>query len=186
MTRLSGDARSLAGVQIAAIGAKTASALQARHLIADLVPKDAIAEGLVEAFTELGVKGKRFLIPRAREAREILPDELGKKGAHVDVVETYRTVQSDLDAAQLHEDLKNGKLDVITFTSASTVKNFVEMMGRSNVGSLLDGIVIGCIGPITQDAAEALGLRVHVLAKERSVLSLVEALIDYYNKGEGP
>ena len=180
------DVRALAGVKIAAIGEKTAAALEKFHLKVDLVPEEAVAEGLVNAFSTIGMGGKRVLIPRAREAREILPEELKQMGARVDVVETYRTVPPDTGVAPLMEQFRARKIDVITFTSASTVKNLIEWVGKENLSTLMDKVVIASIGPITRQALKTLGVPVHVTAEKRSIQGLVDALVDYFKQGGTP
>jgi uroporphyrinogen III methyltransferase/synthase len=180
------DVRTMAGVKIAAIGEKTALALKQFHLRVDLVPDEAVAEGLVEAFSKIKMDGLRVLIPRAREAREILPDELRQMGARVDVVETYRTIQPEAEATPLMEKFMAGRIDVITFTSASTVKNLIEMVGKDNIFTFVNKVVIASIGPITRQALQRAGLPVHVTAEEPSILGLVDALVKYFERGGRP
>ncbi len=186
LTFLRKDARALAGVKIAVIGEKTGNALKKKNVEADLVSEEALAEGLVRAFSNRDLSGKRFLIPRAREAREVLPEALRKKGGVVDIVEAYRTVIPERDRDWLVKQFQNKEIDVVTFTSASTVHNFFEMMDGPKAQKLLEDVVLVSIGPITQQKVEAFGLKVHVLPQEQTVESMVEALVHYFEKGERP
>ena len=184
LTSLRKDARTLAGIEIAVIGEKTRDALKKRNVEADLVSEEAVAEGLVEAFSNMDLFGKHFLIPRAREAREVLPEALRKKGGVVDIVEVYQTVIPDGDRDWLVKKFKNKEIDVVTFTSASTVRNFFEMIDAPVAQKLLEGVVLVSIGPITQQEVENFGMKIQVLPQEQTVESMVEALVHYFEKGE--
>ena len=124
-----GDIRDLAGVRIAAIGPETARAVRALHLHVDVMPEEFRAEGVIEALGE--VKGKRVLLPRAAGAREILPRELEKRGASVDEVIAYRSVLPQRDTGEMRRALESGEIDMLTFTSSSTVRHFVEIFPRT-------------------------------------------------------
>lgn len=163
---------------IAVVGTATAAALRARGMEPDLIPGDYRAEGLVAAFTELGVgSGWRVLIPRALEAREILPDTLCELGAVVDVVPVYRTVAAEPDP-QVVERLSAGEVDAVTFTSPSTVRNFLEGLRTAGLDPAvaLDGVVLASIGPVTTDALAEAGLVASVEAEPSTVEALVDAL----------
>ena len=170
------DARSLGGVRVAAIGPGTAAALAERNVVADLVPEQYVAEALLEALVdEVGPDGPgRVLIPRAETARDVLPDGLADAGWDVDVVPAYRTVASaaDPDAAVLLADA-----EVITFTSSSTVTNFVDSYGADIVPE-----VVATIGPITSETARSRGLEVAVEASEHTVDGLITALEDFFTR----
>jgi uroporphyrinogen III methyltransferase/synthase len=178
------DVRALAGVKIAAIGVKTAEALKNNQLLVDLIPDESVAEGLLEKLSQSDIHGTRFLIPRAREAREILPLELERRGGVVDVVEAYRTVRPERGVDRIIDLLRQRKIDVATFTSASTVRNLMEMVNGHDVRSLMEGVVIACIGSITQQTVEEYGLAVQVMPKETTVTKLVEAVVDYFKREE--
>ncbi|MGA2521177.1 MAG: uroporphyrinogen-III C-methyltransferase [Acidimicrobiales bacterium] len=172
------DARLLAGVGVAAVGAATAAVLRAHHVVADLVPDDETAEGLVAALGRLGAEGDRrrtALFPRADDARAVLAAGLRSAGWDVTEVVAYRTVAAGAsqgaDAAALR---RAGAADVVTFTSPSTVAHFVELVGERGVPP-----VVACIGPVTADAARRAGLVVDVTADEHSVAGLVAALSAY-------
>jgi uroporphyrinogen III methyltransferase / synthase len=158
------DARALASVTVAAIGPGTARALKEGGIVADVVPDRAVAEGLVEALA--GVDVRRALVVRAREGRDVLPDALRERGAEVDVVALYETVAEPLDASAV------AGVDYVTFTSASTVRFFLEAVGR------LDGPRLVSIGPATTAALREAELEPDVEADPHTPDGLVQALID--------
>ena len=158
------DLRALRG-KICAIGPATRAAIEALHLKIDLMGEQYVAESLVEAFAPHPLEGKRILLPRAAVARDIIPVELRKRGAHVDVVEAYRTVAPEI------RDIP--KFDAITFTSSSTVKNFVAAAGAQS----LAGAQVVTIGPVTSQTARDLGLIVAAQASIYTVDGLVDALV---------
>ncbi len=167
------DLRSLKA-RICAIGPATRQAVQELHLKVDLVPEQYVAESLVKAFASENLAGKRMLLPRAAIARDVIPLELAKLGAQVDVVETYRNVVPASAAARASEVFSGGKKpDWITFTSSSTVKNLLAITGREG----LDGVRIASIGPVTSSTLCAHGLRVDAEAKEFTLDGLVEAIL---------
>jgi uroporphyrinogen III methyltransferase/synthase len=178
--RFSGrDVRELAGVRLAAIGPETAGALARRLLRPAVVPAEYRAEGLLDALRDDDVRGRRVLLPRAAGGRPILPDALRRRGATVDEVLAYRAVvPPDADAAPLRAALDAGAIDAVTFTSSSTVRNFVELVGRDTLARLVhDGRpAIACIGPVTADTARQLGLPVDVTATEYTTAALAAAL----------
>jgi uroporphyrinogen III methyltransferase/synthase len=163
------DARDLAGVRVAAIGAGTSRALADHRVVADLVPDRFVAESLIESFPAPSPGGGRVLVPRAAVARDVLPDALRAGGWQVDVVEAYRTY-----AVPASDDLRQMVADagIVTFTSSSTVKNFVTAFGVDAVPRR-----VACIGPITAATAREHGLRVDVEAATHTVAGLVDALV---------
>ncbi len=172
-----GDVRDLKGVRLGAIGPATATALAHRGLKTDFVPGEYRAEAVVAGLLKLGVKGQRVLIPRAAEAREVLPRELAAAGAQVEVVPAYRTVLDDSGAARVETMLQDGEIDIITFTSSSTVKNFARLLEGFDLSRLPDSVTVACIGPITAETARELGLGVDVVAEEYTIPGLVDALV---------
>lgn len=157
--------------RLCAIGPATAAALEALHLKVDLVPEQYVAESLVEAFAGQSLDGKRVLLPRAAVARDVVPLALSARGAKVDVVEAYRTVVPESSAATL---AALDHADWVTFTSSSTVKNFLALGGRR----LLDnGAKIASIGPVTSDTCRAHGLDVAVEANPHTVDALIASLM---------
>jgi uroporphyrinogen III methyltransferase/synthase len=166
------DARALGGVRVSAIGPGTAAALAARGIVVDLVPERFVAEALLEVFPAPSTSGAKVLLARAEQARDVLPAGLSDRGYAVDVLPVYRTVTADPDAAALAR-VRAGEVSAITFTSSSTVRNFVDLVGtlpepRPPVAS---------IGPVTSDTARELGLRVDVEATEHTIPGLVDAVI---------
>jgi uroporphyrinogen III methyltransferase / synthase len=165
------DARALANASVAAIGAGTEAALASFGVIADIVPDRFVAEELVEALDKLELQGKPVLIARAAEAREVLPEALRKKGAEVDVVTLYKTVAEEPDPEALE---RARDADFITFTSSSTVRNFIA--ARPN--GVPEGAKVVSIGPITSEAIREAGLSVDVEAERHDIDGLVVALLD--------
>ncbi|HZP43246.1 MAG TPA: uroporphyrinogen-III C-methyltransferase [Candidatus Binatia bacterium] len=176
-----GDVRSLARVRLAAIGPETAAALDARLLRAAVQPADHRAEGLLEALPADAVRGRRILLPRASGARGILPETLRARGAVVDEVIAYRAVPPpDADAAALRAELDAGRVDALTFTSSSTVENFVALVGRDVLArAVRDGRpAVACIGPVTAGTARAHGLPVDVVPPVYTAAALTDALVE--------
>src|SRR5438132_1460817 len=169
--------------RVAASGPATADALRAVGVQVELVPKGFVAESLVDALaTRDALRGARILIPRAAAARDALPAGLRALGAEVDVIPVYETVREAGDGTALATELLAGKLDAVTFTSSSTVRQFVELVGRQAAGC--GRFVTAVIGPVTAATARELGLAVAVEADEYTVPGLVAALVRYYRKGE--
>jgi uroporphyrinogen III methyltransferase/synthase len=166
-----GDARSLAGVEVAAIGPGTAAELARRGIRPDIVAGVSTAEGLLDALAEIELAGERVLVARASEARDALPDGLRQRGADVVVVALYDTVAEELDEVQL---AAVERADFITFTSSSTVRFFLDAVGERG---LPNGARVVSIGPITTATARELGLEVHAEAKKHDLDGLVEALL---------
>jgi uroporphyrinogen III methyltransferase/synthase len=164
------DGRALGGATVAAIGPGTAAELQSRGIRADIVPERSVAEALVEALQDVPVTGRRVLVARAAEARDLLPDSLRERGAEVDVVALYDTRAELLSDGQLHS---AESADYVTFTSSSTVRFFHDAGGR--VG---DGTRVVSIGPVTSETARELGLTVDVEAAEHDIDGLVDALLE--------
>jgi uroporphyrinogen III methyltransferase / synthase len=165
------DARALAQAQVAAIGPGTARALRERGIAADIVPEKFVAEALVEALAEVPVEGKPVLVARAAEARDVLPDALRERGAQVDVVALYRTVRESPSDAEVERAME---ADYVTFTSSSTVKNFLEV----TEGRVATGARLASIGPVTSETMRAAGLEVHVEASRHDPDGLVQALLE--------
>ena len=178
------DARALANLRLCAIGPRTAQELETYGLTPDIIPTEFQAEGIIAALTDLGIRGSRVLIPRAEVAREILPEQLRELGATVDVIPVYRTISPAVDVASLTQQFHDGRVAVVTFTSSSTVRNFVEVFGgRNAVKSLLEEVVVACIGPITARTAEEYGLTVTVMPAENTVPALADMIVKYFQKG---
>jgi uroporphyrinogen III methyltransferase/synthase len=158
--------------RIAAIGPATRAAIEALHLKVDRMPKEYVAEGVLEAFAGEDLNGKRILLPRAAIARDTIPVELAKRGATIDVVETYRTVVPE-SATGRAAAVFAGKPDWITFTSSSTVKNLLAVAGHEKIA----GVRIASIGPVTTETASRHGLNVTVQAEPYTMDGLVAAIL---------
>ena len=171
----------LQGLKLCAIGPATAKALRARGLEVAVMPPEYRAEAVVQSLSALPITGKRLLIPRAAVARDVLPRALEACGAHVEVVEAYRTVlPSDSLAPHARHLIAQGAIDVVTFTSSSTVTNFVTLLGEADLPQLLQAAVIACIGPITADTVRAYGITPTIVADEYTVPGLARAIMSYY------
>ncbi|MFN8544011.1 MAG: uroporphyrinogen-III C-methyltransferase [Candidatus Binatia bacterium] len=179
LAALGRDVRELAGVRLAAIGPETAAELE-RHLLRPaVVPATYVAEGLLAALAGEDLRDRRVLLPRAAGARAILPETLAARGARVDEVIAYRAVvPPEIDAGAMQAALAAGTIDAVTFTSSSTVRNFVQLVGAD----LLCGErpVVACIGPVTAATARAAGLRVAVEAPTHTAAVLAEALATHF------
>jgi len=176
-------------LRIAAIGPATKKAIEQRGAKVDVVPQEYVAESVVRSLKKK-VKGKRVLLVRAKVARDVIPRELRKAGAEVDVVEAYETIVPKFSRDRLRKVLKHPQFcpDVITFTSSSTVRNFVGLLGgaHSAVQALYASrgrvrpchtIQLASIGPITSSTLRASGLRADIAAKEYTIPGLVDAIM---------
>ena len=173
--------RDVARAAVAAIGPATAEALVRRGVVPDLVPDRFVAEAVVTALAAQGdVRGKTVLLPRARGARDALPDGLRALGALVDVIPVYETIRETGDGSGLAAEILAGAIDAITFTSSSTVRGFVESVGRPVAAS--GRFAAAVIGPVTAGTARELGIAVAVEAAEYTVAGLVEALVRYFGR----
>jgi uroporphyrinogen-III synthase len=179
-------------LRIAAIGPATKTAIEQRGIKVDVVPKEYVAESVVRSLRQR-VKGKRVLLIRAKVARDVIPRQLRQAGAHVDLVEAYETVVPASSRMRLRTTLKNSRPDVITFTSSSTVRNFVALLGRSSLKLFvrnqrsrgrtrpphtgIDGVQFASIGPVTSGTLHELGLPVDIEAKKYTIPGLVNAIV---------
>jgi uroporphyrinogen III methyltransferase/synthase len=174
------DARRLGGAKVCAIGPATAEALERYSILPDLVPAEFRAEAIVKAFEERGLLGARILVPRAEVARELLPEELQKRGATVEVVPAYRTVKDAQNRELLTQLLRDRKIDLVTFTSSSTVSSFLEALETEDVKGLMEGVGVACIGPITAQTAEQSGLTVDIIPSRYTIPSLADSIVAHY------
>ena len=173
-------------LKVAAIGPATKKAIEKRGIKVNVVPEEYVAESVVESLRDQ-VAGKRVLLARARVARDVIPRELRKLGAKVDVVEAYETVIPRSSLTRLRAILKNSnrRPDVITFTSSSTVRNFANLTGknvrrgrpRPRKASPLDDVRFVSIGPVTSSTLRELGLPVDLEAKEYTIPGLIHAIV---------
>jgi uroporphyrinogen III methyltransferase/synthase len=182
------DIRQLKGVRICAVGPETAAAVSRYGIHVDLRPSEYRTEGLIAALSEHeDVSGKRLLLPRAQIAREVLGDELRKAGAEVTEIAAYCTVaESEAEGQDVYRMLLDRKIDAVTFTSASTVRNFVHMLGDEQAADLLRTTAVAAIGPVTAEAAQQLGITAGVMPETYTVPALVEALVAYFKEHPEP
>jgi len=171
------DTRALGGVKVAAIGPATADRLREMGVAADFVPSEYRAEGVVEGLKELTGPGTRMLLPRAAEAREVLPDELRKMGVTVDVTPAYRTILPTERREKVARLLSEGKVDMVTFTSSSTVSNLAAMFPHIPLAQLLKSVQVACIGPITAKTAQKHHLQTHIQPDEYTIEGLTDAIV---------
>lgn len=175
-------ARAAAKAQLAAIGPETAKALGALGLTARVVPGEYRAEAILDEIGMDAMRGKKVLVPRAAEARDVLIETLREWGAIVDVVAAYRTIPGASDTGRMRALFEAGKIDVVTFTSSSTVKNFAALFPAADMTRLLAQSAVACIGPITEESARAIGIRVDVVAEEYTIAGLTTAIVEYFGR----
>lgn len=166
--------------RLAAIGPATAAALTDWGLTAHVVPDEYVAEGLLERLRPLLEAGARVLLPRAAETRDVLVRELTACGAHVREVAAYRTRPATEHAASLRQALAEGRVDVVTFTSSSTVRSFCALFGADELPRLLRGVVVACIGPITRATALGRGLTTQIMPEEYTIPGLARAIVSHF------
>jgi uroporphyrinogen III methyltransferase/synthase len=171
------DARAFSGARVCAIGSATAAALGERGIIADYVPQTAVSEAIVAGLGETELAGKSVLLLRAEVGRDVLLGGLSERGARVDDVAVYRTVVPEESREAIQDLVSGGKLDVVTFTSSSTVTNLIALLGGDVAP--LKGVKLACIGPITAQTAMDAGLEVDVVARKSTTAGLVDALVEH-------
>ncbi|MCB2183065.1 MAG: uroporphyrinogen-III C-methyltransferase [Desulfobulbaceae bacterium] len=178
------DSRALSHCKIAAVGRVTDECLRTYGIVSDLLPEKFTGEGMAESFEERGVKGDKILLPRALKAREILPERLAKAGAEVTVVPVYQNKRPD-SFEGMHEkllaNLRDRQVHMVTFTSSSTVTNFIEMLGITDtleLQSLMQGVKVAAIGPITAKTVRKVGLEVDVQPDVYTIPAMVDAIVD--------
>jgi len=169
-------------LEVCAIGPATAARLKDNGIRVNYMPKEFVAEAILRGFRRRRMKGRRILLARAREARDVLPKGLEEMGARVDVIGVYRTVKPRSGAGRLRRFLKEGRIDAITFTSSSTVNHFVELLKKDDLKGLLSGVAIACIGPITARTAKGWGMDVRVVPEEYTIPGLTQAMIQYLSR----
>lgn len=176
------DMRSFYKIKTAVIGPATSEKLLSYGLKSDIIPESYRAESVIDAFRNENLKDKKILLPRAKEARAILVEELAKMGALVDEITAYRTNAVTGEAAGLISELKNKTIDLITFTSSSTVKNFAALLPPGAFDELLKDVTVAAIGPITADTAKEMGFKVNIIAESFTIPGLCDAILKYYCK----
>ncbi|HIJ86090.1 MAG TPA: uroporphyrinogen-III C-methyltransferase [Desulfuromonadales bacterium] len=176
------DARALAACRICAVGPKTADEIRLFGIKPDLVPTDYKAEGVVEEFSRLDLHNSRVLYPRADKARDIIPRELQRLGAHVDSPVAYRNVFPERLPPETLFALEKRSVDCITFTSSSTVLNLAAMLGEELMLDMLKGVVVASIGPITSKSCRELGLKVDIEPAEHTLDALAAELEAHFSR----
>lgn len=171
------DIRTMAKAKLAAIGPATAEALRAQHLTVDKIPAEYVAEGVIQAFARTPLKGKRILIPRARVARDVLPEALCARGAKVDVVEAYQSVLPQDSLRRAAVIFERHTPTLLVFTSSSTAANLFRLLPEEEVRRRLAGATIASIGPITSRTLREHGCAVHIEPAEHTVPGLVAAVL---------
>ena len=173
------NAQSLNSVRVAAVGPQTQALLAAHGIRIDLVPKTFTAPSMANLMGESGeLAGRRVLLPRSQIAETALVDALRAAGAIVDEVVAYQTLRADPEPAALSAVIGGG-IDAVTFSSGSTARNFMALVGSPLPADVLDGTVVACIGPSTAAIARGLGIAVDVVAREHTAAGLVAALVDH-------
>jgi uroporphyrinogen III methyltransferase/synthase len=190
MSRLlaSGDVRDLKGVRIATVGPSTAARLQRYGVRVDLTPEEYRAESLISALaTGRSLQGTRILLPRADIGRDVLAEQFRDAGADVDDVVAYRTTLAQGGGEgnrDIYRMLLDAEIDAVTFTSASTVRNFAQLHGQDQAADLLASTVVACIGPVTAEAAQQLGIPTTVMPEKYTIPDLVDALVAHFRDKE--
>jgi uroporphyrinogen III methyltransferase/synthase len=183
-----GDMRNLKGVKLCAVGPVTAERLATFGVKSDLEPAEYRSESIVPALREAGhadLAGVKFLLPRADIAREVLVDELRKAGAAVTDVTAYRTVLAEIEREgdpDIYRMLLEKHIDVVTFTSPSTVRNFAQVFGAEQAADLLRTTAVASIGPVTAEAAEQYGIATSIMPKEYTIPALVDAIVAHFKR----
>ncbi len=182
------DIRDLKGINICAVGSKTASAIRKFGIKVDLIPEEFNAEGLIKAFlqitdsrnqtSEKKLSGLNILLPRAEVARNVFPDKVRELGGNIDLPPVYRTIKPEIHGKRLQRFLKEGKISIATFTSAATFNNFLDITGN-DAASLLKDVAIAVIGPVTAQAVKKAGLHVTIIPKETTIDAMIKEIIKW-------
>jgi len=174
------DLRDLKGIEVIAIGPATAAAVEERGLRVAAVPEDYRAEGIIEILRQRNLRGARILIPRAEVARDVLPRMLRRRGAEVEVAPVYRAVPSRAGLSEIRRALRRGRLDLLTFTSSSTVTSFTRMFREAGEAKRIKGVPVAAIGPITAATARRERFRVAVVPRVSTAPDLVRAIVRWF------
>jgi uroporphyrinogen III methyltransferase/synthase len=180
------DLRALGGVRLCGVGPATAEQLADYGLKVDLTPPEYRAEALLRALSDTGdLRGLKILLPHADIGRELITEELRKQGAEVTEVVAYRTIAAEADREgepDIYRMLLERSIDVVTFTSASAVRNFVRILGAEPAADLLESAVVACIGPVTAEAASRSNIRTAIQPSNYTIPALVDAIADHFGK----
>jgi uroporphyrinogen III methyltransferase/synthase len=171
----------LQNLKCCAIGPETATQLRARGVRVDVMPTEYRAEAVVQALSAFPLQGSHILLPRAAVARDVLPQALAARGAQVEVVEVYRTVlPGDALEPEVRQLFAQHQIDVVTFTSSSTVTNFAALMRETDLSQLMHDVVVACIGPITAETVRSYGVTPMIVAQEYTTPGLTRAIVEYF------
>ncbi len=176
------DSRTLGGKEIIAIGENTSQELAKYNIFSDYLPYNYTAEGVISVAEKLNFKGKKVLIPRALEAREILPETFREMGADVEVLCVYETIVPDYGEDELDgikEKIEEEEIDLVTFTSSSTAKNFFSLLGKTS--GFFTGTEFASIGPVTTATLKTLGFDAVLTADVHTVRGLTEKILEFYS-----
>ena len=175
------DVRALGSAKFACVGPATARRLADFGLIADVVPDEYVAEGFMECLREHLLPGQRCLLPRAEHARAVIPDTLAELGVECRVLPVYRTTVGVVDP-EIDQRVRAAHVDIMTFTSSSTVRHFVQRFSDDELNSLRENAVAACIGPVTARTARELGLDVQIVPEEYTVRGLTDAIVHWCDR----
>lgn len=164
---------------IAVIGEKTRRVVERKGAKVHFTPGHYVAEGFVEEFAPLVKPGNRILIPKGNLAREYIASALAEMGTEVDELVIYETYLPDDSRSKLIDMLTNGSLDILTFTSPSTIEHFMEIVQQNKLESKLDDCLVACIGPVSKQKAEERGLTVHIAPEKYTVEDMLKGIIEY-------
>jgi len=177
LRQLGHDVRILKGISLCAIGPKTGQAISDIGLLSDFIPAEYTAEGIIEELKKRGIAGKRFLLPRAMQAREVLPEFIINNEGQIDVVTAYQAIAPYEN--EMEKILQKGPIDMLTFASASTVRNFMNRISPK-IRESISKSAVACIGPITAQAAQECGLSVDLVPKEYTFHALTASIVQYF------
>jgi uroporphyrinogen III methyltransferase/synthase len=180
------DLRALKGVKLCSVGPATQERLAKYGLKVDLTPSEYRAEAVAEALSQSGnVAGLKILVPRSDIGRDVIADELRRQGADVTEATAYRTVAVDLEregGPDVYGMLLDQHIDVVTFASASAVRNLVQVLGADPAPDLLKTTIVASIGPVTAEAAAQLNIQTTILPSEYTIPALVDAIVEHFRR----
>lgn len=179
LKELKRDIRILNEIKICAIGSATRESIEELGIIVDIVPDEYVAESVIEKLKEYGIEGKKFLLPRAKIARDIIPESIRSLGGYIDVVTVYETVKPESSFQALKEIFEKDVINIITFTSSSTVKNFFDLLGDTKIPK---NVKFASIGPVTSDTLRSYGFEPTCEAKVYNIDGLVSAILSLARK----
>jgi uroporphyrinogen III methyltransferase/synthase len=178
------DSRALGNCSVCAVGPKTAASLAPYGIKPDMIPKSYKAEGVIDAFRLLDLKGKRILFPKADRARELIPVALAELGAEVSDPTAYRNILPDAVDPAILQALEERRIQCVTFTSSSTVDNLAKLLGENRFLHLLEGVAVAAIGPVTAKTCEDLGLKVDIEPQEYTLAAITVEIVKYFSHGK--